>query len=114
MTSIATNAETTPIQAPGGARWGSAPLARLSPTGETKSRKTEWVALMEQNQAGGPDDTLRPIRIARSRSPQNGTTVACRGAGQSARVSFFVSLIAFIETGRRAPGGNRLLESLLC
>jgi hypothetical protein len=105
MTSIATNAETTPIQAPGGARREAASLARLSPTGETKSRETEWIALMEPNQAGGPDDTLRPIRIARSRSPQNGTTVACRGAGQSARVSFCLSMIVFIVTGRRMPGG---------
>jgi hypothetical protein len=114
MTSIANNAETTPIQAPGGAREGSAPLARVSPLGETKSRETEWIALMEPNQAGGPDDTLRSIRIARSRSPQNGKTVACRGAGRSARIPFFPSRFVFIETGGRMPGGFRPPEILLC
>jgi hypothetical protein len=114
MTSIANNAETTTIQAPGGARVGTAPLAHLPPTGETKSRSTKWTKLMEPNQSGGTDDTLRSIRVAGNRSPQNGTTVACRGAGQSARISFCLSMIAFIETGKRTPGGIRHPKSLLC
>ena len=114
MTSIANNANTTPVQAPGGARMGSAPLARMSPTGETKSRATEWIKLMEPNQAGGPENTLRTIRTARSRSPRNGTTVACRGAGQSARIPFCPCMFVFIETGGRTPGGIRRPEILLC
>lgn len=58
MICIATHTDTTPLQAPGGARMGSATLARLSRTGETKARATDRIAGMEQNQAGGPDAAL--------------------------------------------------------
>lgn len=105
MTSIATNAKTTPVQAPGGARVGAAPLAGWSTTDETTTRETEKVVRIESSQAGGPDDALRPIRITPGHSSQNGKTVACRGAGQSARISFCLSMIAFVVTGRRVPGG---------
>lgn len=40
MTRIATHTDTTPLHAPGGARMGSATLARLSRTGEIKARAT--------------------------------------------------------------------------
>jgi hypothetical protein len=114
MTRIANNAETTPIQAPGGAMVGTAPLARLSPIGETKSRETGWITPMEASQAGGPEATLRPIHATRSGSPKNGTTVACRGAGQSARIPFRGYVNAFIKSGARMPGGSRNPECLLC
>jgi hypothetical protein len=93
---------------------GSAPKACFSSTGETTTRETETVTRVEPLHAGGPEDTLRSIRNARGRSPQNGKTVACRGAGQSARITFCLSMIGFIVAGRRTPGGIHLPDTLLC
>ena len=114
MTSIANSAETNSVQAPGGARVGSAALANLTFTGEITTRNSEVVVRSLPHQAGGLEGTHRAFRIVQGRSPKNGETVACRGAGRSARIPFCDGLIEFIVSGGRMPGGVRLPENPLC
>ena len=68
--------------------------------------------MSELTQAGGPEAALRSSKIASSRSPLNGKTVASRGAGQSARMTFCWKLIEFIVPEWPTPGGVRFSGSL--
>jgi hypothetical protein len=111
MTSFTDTVETNSVQAPGGARVGSTSGKSFSSTGESTTQEYE---MSELTQAGGPGDMLRSIQIAPSRSPQNGKTVASRGAGQSARMTFCWKLIEFIVPEVRTPGGSRTSACLTC
>ena len=114
MTRFTNIAQSHSDQAPGGARMGSATMSGLSSPSETTTREIESVVRMLPNQAGGPVGVLRTFRIFQGRSLQNGKTVACRGAGQSARIPLRLNMNVFTEAGRRRPGGIRHSASLLC
>jgi hypothetical protein len=109
MTSFTDTVETNSVQAPGGARGGSALRAGFSLDGEftTQEYKTS-----ELTQAGGPDQAHRSLQTSSSRSLQDGKTVASRGAGQSARMTFCWKLIEFIVPEWRTPGGIRYSDCL--
>ena len=111
MTSFTDTVETNSVQAPGGARVGSTSGTSFSSTGESTTQEYE---MSELTQAGGPDDMLRSIQIAPSRSLQNGKTVASRGAGQSARMTFCWKLFVFYVLGMRTSGDVRISEFLTC
>jgi hypothetical protein len=109
MTSFTHTVETNSVQAPGGARVGSTNRANFSPTGEFT---TQEHAMSKLTQAGGPEGKFRSFQIAPSRSLQNGKTVASRGAGQSARMTFCWKLMEFIVPEGRTPGGIRTSDCL--
>lgn len=93
---------------------GSATMRGMSSPSETTTREIESVLRMLPNQAGGPVGVLRTFRIFQGRSLQNGKTVACRGAGQSARIPFPLRSMVCAKFEMRTPGGIRVSNAMLC
>jgi hypothetical protein len=93
---------------------GSATMGGLSSPSESTAREIESVVRMLPNQAGGPVGAHRSFRISQSRSLQNGKTVACRGAGRSARIPFCDRSMVCAVNEMRTPGGIRISDTLLC
>lgn len=82
-------------------------------TSEGPAQKIQRLGISGTANAGGRD-CFCPLAEGFRTPHQNGTTVTCRGAGQSARMTFLTPDSSESLTGKRLPGGDRFPEDLMC
>lgn len=102
------------VQAPGGVRTARAGGIALPSFSELSAKDAGSESKRLPSQAGGPARLPRSIQTAHSRPLRNGETVACRGAGRSARGFFRDLPMERIATEIQAPGGIRVSSSPVC
>lgn len=85
----------------------------VASTSECPAQKVHRLGVIGTAHAGGRD-CFRPLAQDFRISLQNGTTVTCRGAGQSARMIFPTLDSSESTTGKRLPGGARFPDDLMC
>jgi len=113
MTSFARNPQ-TPNQAPGGEWVGWGRMNAGASLSERPAQKIIKFGISGTAYAGGRVCFHCPLAEGFRALLQNGTTVICRGAGQSARKNFLTPDSSESMTGKRQPGGDRFSEVLMC
>jgi hypothetical protein len=107
-----TATQKTPNQAPGGARTGRVRNEHRASTAGHSAQKVNFPGTSGASHAGGRGSVRRSMEEDFGSSAKNGATVARRGAGQSARLSFPTR--SHGVAGGRVPGGFRFPSDLRC